>query len=190
VPAQGEDSPCGADIGDELRGLSVTYLAKDFLDVISVGDEETIADIEPRVSELSRKTTCPRDGREGAAFVDVARDPHAAKANFMLSYTWRYGVCSVISALINFCQLRRLDTGSVRVWICMLCVNQHRVKESRQKGEAVPFETFRDTFTDKVVTIGHILALMTPWHDAGYLKRLWCFPRICRPYSNMTADTV
>ena len=48
--------------------------------------------IEPKIVAQSRDKLCPRDGREGTAFVDVAPDPHAGLATVMLSYGWGYKV--------------------------------------------------------------------------------------------------
>uniref|UniRef100_A0A7S3QET1 Kinesin light chain n=1 Tax=Chaetoceros debilis TaxID=122233 RepID=A0A7S3QET1_9STRA len=68
-------------------------------------------------------------------------------------------------------------TVSIRkryVWICCLCVNQHRVVEMKRKGDFVTFEDLAKTFRSRVTGIGHILAMMAPWFAPTYLERLWC----------------
>lgn len=68
----------------------------------------------------------------------------------------------------------RLEANSTYVWICCLCVNQHRVKELASQGRTVPFEEFENTFGTRVRGIGHILCMMTPWDAPVYLTRVWC----------------
>ena len=67
------------------------------------------------------------------------------------------------------------------VWIFCLCINQHRVVEQHDnqlattpKGKRAPKVNFFDEFGQRVAGIGHMLAMMTPWHNPGYLDRIWC----------------
>ena len=108
-------------------------------------------------------------------FVFQYDDPNAGVANYMLSYT-RGGdkVYDIIDALTSFCMRENKRLEDVRVWLCCICVNQHRVKERQKKGEKVEFNTFSKTFGDKVNSIGNILAMLSPWDDQLYIQRL-CF---------------
>jgi hypothetical protein len=45
----------------------------------------------------------------------------------MLSYTWGYTFGSIGSALMAFCATSSLDPRTTYVWICCMCINQHRV---------------------------------------------------------------
>eukprot|EP00928_Gymnodinium_smaydae_P050408 TRINITY_DN33971_c0_g1_i1.p1 TRINITY_DN33971_c0_g1~~TRINITY_DN33971_c0_g1_i1.p1 ORF type:complete len:662 (+),score=76.59 TRINITY_DN33971_c0_g1_i1:170-1987(+) len=160
--------------GDPNRGLSVWYLATCLTEELAVGDEDTVIDIEPRIRRRCERSICPRDGRLGAAFVDVAKDPYAGEAGYMLSYTWSYRFFDIISALESFCCRKVVDPKDVLFWICCFCVNQCRVMEMQQKGQKVPFEDFRDTFSNRVKHIQNVVALLTPWDEPANLKRLWC----------------
>ena len=84
----------------------------------------------------------------------------------MLSYAWGYSFGDIVDTLVDFCKTNKLSTESTYIWICAFCNNQHRVVE-----RDVPFEDFKFVFNNRVKGIGHILAMMTPWEDPGYLKR-------------------
>jgi hypothetical protein len=45
----------------------------------------------------------------------------------MLSYTWGYTFGAIGSALMAFCKKHGLDPRMTHVWICCMCINQHRV---------------------------------------------------------------
>lgn len=176
--------------GDTYRALSVSFLSSCFLEDLSVQLGEKVHEIEPRIRAAGADVVCPRSGDAklvGAAYVDVAKDEHAGRATCMLSYTWQYEVHVIVDALIAYCKRSRLSPEAVRVWICALCVNQWRVKESLARGEQVPFDEFRETFYDKVTKIRTILALLSPWQEPLYLKRVWT---IFEFYTGTSTDDV
>ena len=125
--------------GGPLRGLSVEYLKTEFLPAMGIDDssDAKVYDIEPEIRAQSEQL-CPRDNQQGAAFVDVALDPDAGRATVMLSYGWGYRVIDIVGALEAYCDRKGLDPREVRVWMCCLCINQHRVKEARERGDAAP----------------------------------------------------
>ncbi len=111
----------------------------------------------PLFREKSKDKICPRDGFPGCAYVDhihtVRRSPrllvrsqctgarmpcvqthdgeHTGRATIMLSYTWGYTFGSIGSALMAFCAKHGLDPRTTHVWICCMCINQHRVEGGR-----------------------------------------------------------
>ena len=129
-------------------------------------------DIEPKIRKQSEQP-CPRDKQHGAAFVDVAPDPYAGRSTVMLSYGWGYRVIDIVRALEAYCDRNRLDPREVRVWICCLCINQHRVHERQAKGEVVTSEEFRSVFEGRVTGIRRVLSLCTPWSQPENLGRIW-----------------
>jgi len=161
--------------GDPSRGLSVNFLAGPFLEMIGANANPslTVYEAEPRIRELSAGI-CPRDGKQGCAFVDVAPDPEAGSADYMLSYGWVYRVSDIVEVLFTHCSTRCLSLKEVRVWICCLCVNQHRVKEQQARGEVVSFDEFQQVFGARVHHVKHVLAMMSPWRKPLYLERVWC----------------
>jgi hypothetical protein len=50
----------------------------------------------------------------------------------MLSYSWGYSFGKIGSALMAYCKKEGLDQRTTYVWICCICINQHRVVEGDQ----------------------------------------------------------
>ena len=119
-----------------------------------------------------------QEAREGEVFVHhMIKDGSAdnvGSANYMLSYTWGYSIGDIVDTLVDFCESTKQSPKRVYVWMCCLCVNQHRVVALSKQGKLVPFEQFSETFYQRVNGIKNILSMMTTWDDPGYLKRVWC----------------
>jgi len=172
----------------DLQGISVHHLADDFMDEVRIkfpdsAEDTKIYEIEDLskldengiIREKGKDTTCPIDGRQGAAYVHTLQgDEHVGPSSIMLSYAWKYTIGDIIDVLTNYCTTNNLNPKEVYVWICCLCVNQHRVIEKKRNGEVVPFEEFESVFFKRVTSIGHILAMMAPWTKPEYLFRVWC----------------
>lgn len=175
-----------APVGDLLRGLSVSYLSGQFLELMRVesNSDKIIYDIEPSLREKSQGGVCPRDGRPGRALVDVAADAHAGRATQMLSYSWKYRVVDVIRSLTAFCEVNKIAMSSVQVWLCCCCMNQHRVREAAFAGRQVPLDEFGSAFTDRMRSIGSVLAIFSPGPTPLYTSRAWCL------YEFYTASTL
>ena len=92
----------------------------------------------------------------------------------MLSYSWGNTVEDIIDVLQLYCLRNSLDPKRTYVWICCLCVNQHRVVENKLNGKNVPFDEFRSVFKSRVREIKNVVALLSPWREPLYLKRVWC----------------
>ncbi|CAE7226964.1 unnamed protein product [Symbiodinium sp. CCMP2592] len=80
----------------------------------------------------------------------------------------------IMDTLTQYCRDANLDPKRTYTWMCCFCINQHRVKETEAAGETVPFEEFKKAFGDRVKGIGKIVAMMAPWKDPFYIKRVWC----------------
>jgi len=134
------------------------------------------------VREKGANITCPMDGRKGASYVhsiifegeNENDKDHYGKATVMLSYPWGYTIGDIINTLANYCINYNLDQKRTYVWICFLCVNQHRVVELKKRQKIVEFIIFRDIFERRVKGIGHLLPMISPWDNPGYLHRVWC----------------
>jgi len=179
APVAAAPAPAPGAPGDPLRALSVHYLSGTFLKELREAEltlEATIRDIEPVVvRSAGEKKLCPRDGRLGAAYVDVVTgDDDVGHATHMLSYTWGYQIGMVVDSLVAWCKKRDLDPKSVYVWMCVFCINQHRVLESSAAGKIVPFEDFRKEFESRVCGVGRVLALLGSWQTSLYTTRVWC----------------
>mmetsp|Transcript_2716 Transcript_2716/g.3816 ORF Transcript_2716/g.3816 Transcript_2716/m.3816 type:complete len:541 (-) Transcript_2716:18-1640(-) len=172
----------------DLRGVSVHHLANYFMDLVRAkypdsGNDTKIYQIEDLndldkngiIREEGKDTQCPIDDRRGAAYVHTLQGAdHVGPASIMLSYTWRYTIGDIVDVLTNYCKSNGLNQKKLYVWICCLCVNQHRVVESMKRKEDIPFDDFRKVFHGRVTGIGHVVAMMSPWTGPEYLNRVWC----------------
>lgn len=166
--------------GHPMWSVSVSYLATTFLNEVNsagLSPDSRVYEIEPTVIRpKGGSLVCPRDGGMGTAYVDaVSGEVGGGVARLMLSYTWGYKVQSeIVDTLMDYCKSASLDPQETYIWICCLCVNQHRVIEARKAGEVVPFEVFHHTFASRVASVETIVAVMAPWDSPNYLKRVWC----------------
>lgn len=166
--------------GHYFAGPSVHHLSTTLHEKMSENGlpaDATVKDIEPVIIRpASVDVVCPRDGEKGASYVDsIGEDPeHVGIATYMLSYSWGYLVRDVTDTLTHFCSVRKLNPRRTYIWCCVACINQHRVQKSQKAGESVPFADLQKKFKDRVEGIGHIIAMMVPWFDPGYIKRVWC----------------
>ena len=80
---------------------------------------------------------------------------------------YRYTIGELVDTLIDYCGTNNLDPKKAYIWICCLCINQHRVVQQSNVD-------FMAIFAGRVKQIGHTLAMMAPWKNPLYLERLWC----------------
>ena len=172
-------------------GVSVHYLSTTFLDEVrnreNLDEKSKIYELERIpynnddddqlgvIRSKGRNTVCPRDSQLGAAYVDCLNgEDNVGPSTFMLSYCWHYTIGDIVKTLIEYCASQKLNPKRTYIWICCLCNNQHRIAEMNKSGILVPFEEFSSIFYSRVTTIRRILAMMTPWEEPFYLKRVWC----------------
>jgi len=172
-------------------GVSVHWLKHGFLEEVraaGLDETATIYDIEnlhssPGAEQMGvirtkgKDVTCPIDNQKGAAYVHAlgkSKDK-VGRATFMLSYVWGYTIGDIIDTLWDYCcQQQGLDPKRTYIWICCLCVNQHRVASNIANGKEIPFRTFRQLFYSRAKAIGNILVMMSPWDQPIYVTRVWC----------------
>ena len=69
-----------------------------------------------------------------------------------------------------------------------MCINQHRVVEQadQEKSGMTDFEEvdFFSEFGNRVTSIGHVLAMLTPWDKPIYLSRIWCVYELYQAQKN------
>eukprot|EP00913_Durusdinium_trenchii_P027665 g25946.t1 len=198
-------------LGHEFRAVSVWHLTHALLPAVEAAGHLATArvyEIEPTVIRPKGYKHCL--ARMGSAYVDGIFGPcHAGPASFMLSYTWGYQVGDIAETLNDFCEKHELKPQEAYVWICCLCINQHRVHEASSRGDVVPFEQFERAFGEsfgpkergewrrpasrqprRVSGIGHVIAMMSPWDDPLYISRVWTaeemFTAICVAKSQVT----
>ncbi|CAB9497847.1 Hydra magnipapillata [Seminavis robusta] len=130
------------------------------------------------IRQKGEGTVCPLSGELGSSYVHACKGgaDNVGSANYMLSYSWKYSVGDIIDTLDSFCKANKKNPKRTYVWICFLCVNQWRVVKQSELELSGTLDTadFFTIFGDRVASIGHILAMMTPWYRPTYLERIWC----------------
>ncbi|CAB9501022.1 Kinesin light chain [Seminavis robusta] len=176
-------------------GVSVYHLESVFMKDAVCSSKDTKGILLARVSKIydienlegppgvirknSASTICPLDGNQGAAYVHcIEGEDHVGDATHMLSYSWNYSIGDIVDTLTDFCLQNKLNPKRTYIWICCLCVNQHRVVENSalpRSGMLVQNQVdFFPILGERVQTIGHLLAMMAPWNAPVNLTRIWC----------------
>lgn len=125
--------------------------------------------VEVFVRPCTVNTKCPRDNKIGCAYVDVLSGlDEVGSATALLSYTWQYRVQSIVDALVRWVKISERNPEQTYIWICSLCLNQHRMTTIKSSDELA------NEFRPRVLTIGRILPMLEPWDNAIYLTRAWC----------------
>merc|ERR1712166_1105639 len=113
--------------------------------------------------------SCPRDGEPGAAYVDIlSGEDNVGIANALLSYSWGYKVQDVVDALVAWTEKKERSPKETYIWICSLCLNQHRIVT-----DLTP-EQLAKEFGQRVTALGRMLPMLEDWRNPGYVKRAWC----------------
>jgi serine/threonine protein kinase len=102
----------------------------------------------------SADTVCPRDGEMGCGYVDTLASPDdVGQSDALLSYSWGYLVAEVSAALSAWTERTERHPKRTYIWICSLCLNQHRLGG----GDAATPEDLAKEFGERVVAFGRIL---------------------------------
>ena len=115
---------------------------------------------------------CPRDGRPGCALVDwIAPDDRREQTHF-LSWTWKYTLAEVASALKMFQQsMEDPHTASgVFFFMCFFTNNQFRIIVEESSSGSDNLET---VFEGNLRRIGRMVAVLDTWDRPLYLSRIW-----------------
>lgn len=120
----------------DLLGVSVHHFVQVFLPAVLASGYSTSSQFleienfrtqDSFVRQQGATTTCPVDARMGAAYVHtLVGDDHVGPSTAMLSWTWKYTVGSVVETLEDYCLEHGLNPKRTYIWMCCLCVNQHR----------------------------------------------------------------
>ncbi|CAB9497671.1 Kinesin light chain [Seminavis robusta] len=190
--------------GEQMSRLAVSahYLETAFMSEVEdagLSKGSTIHDLENLdmekpglIRSKGLNVRCPHDHQMGAAYVDcLSGEDHVGEATHFLSYSWSYTVGDIVDTLSDFCQANGLNPKRTYIWICCLCVNQHRVAASKMSGMTAssPVDFFT-IFGQRVKRIGHLLAMMAPWDRPTYLTRVWCIFELSYAHENSCRVTV
>ena len=137
----------------------------------AMGDARPYDFDQHELREAGKGLICPRDGKMGCAYVDYLAtllQGFVGHADVMISYTWGYSILSIGSALMAWCERDGRDPSTTYVWICCMCINQHRVA-----GTTVSTEFLKNEFETRVKGIGHVVSLLSPFAKPVNLTRSW-----------------
>ena len=114
--------------GHRLRGVSATCLLNVFLPEVEAAGlsvDSNVYEVEHKVlRDKGKSVLCPRDGKQGAAYVDCVPNGQAGEASVMLSYSWAYTVADIVETLLDFCDTSGRNPENTFFWISCLCDNQ------------------------------------------------------------------
>ena len=118
----------------------------------------------------------PRDGELNCSYVDsLSGSDDVGSASALLSYGWTNKVYNIVEALESWTKSNGRDPLRTYIWICSLCINQHRVVKLMTPNE------LKKEFRPRVQAIGTILPFLDPWDDPIYITRAWVKLQTAKP---------
>ncbi|CAE7488453.1 unnamed protein product [Symbiodinium natans] len=123
-----------------------------------------------REDPVGQDVVCPRDGRPGCALVDwIPRSDRREQTHFM-SWTWRYSMTEMRSALEMFRQSSLEVPESVFFFMCFFVNNQHRIIVEESVAGS---DNLEEVFESNLRRIGRMVAILDTWEEPVYLTRIW-----------------
>ncbi|OLQ04657.1 hypothetical protein AK812_SmicGene12226 [Symbiodinium microadriaticum] len=119
---------------------------------------------------IGRDVVCPRDGKPGCALVDCIPRPDRRQQTHFLSWTWRYTLGEVKSALRVYRDAHLAATDAVFFFMCFFVNNQYRIIV---EGSATGSDNLESVFADNLTRIGRMVAILDTWKQPVYLRRVW-----------------
>jgi len=170
----------------QRAGVSIGYLlSADFaqLAIQRTGkDDPTFTDMKTCfwLSEdpIGEDIICPRDGRPGCALVDWIPRRERREQTHFLSWTWKYSLQQVRSALETF---QENLVGPCYFFMCFFANNQYRILiEESNSGT----DNLEEVFETNLKRIGKMVAMLDTWDQPTYLTRVWTV------YEQFVASTI
>ncbi|OLQ00519.1 hypothetical protein AK812_SmicGene16796 [Symbiodinium microadriaticum] len=120
---------------------------------------------------IGQKLVCPRDGREGCALVDCLPRNHRRQQTHFMSWTWRYHLSQITSALdMHRRSMPELVPEDIFFYMCFFVNNQFRIiVEATASGT----DNLEDVFESNLRRIGRMIAILDTWDEPVYLTRIW-----------------
>ena len=155
-------------------GVSMAYLLQDFKDLAQQRSKE----VDPTFlhlkdvfwgceDKIGQDVLCPRDGQLGCALVDWLPRHHRRQQTHFLSWSWRYSLGQLRSAL----EMWNVQTHrDVFFYICFFVNNQFRIiVDQRAAGS----DNLEHIFQENLRRIGQVVAVLDTWQEPIYLQRVW-----------------
>ncbi|CAE7252257.1 unnamed protein product [Symbiodinium sp. CCMP2592] len=163
----------------QTGGVSMSYLlSADFSDLAQQRTDQS----DPTFNEMKdafwlsddpigQKVICPRDGRQGCALVDWIPRNHRRQQTHFMSWTWRYHLSQITSALdMHRKSMSELVPEDVFFYMCFFVNNQFRIiVEATGSGS----DNLEEVVESNLRRIGRMVAILDTWDAPVYLTRIW-----------------
>ena len=113
---------------------------------------------------------CPRDGRLGCALVDWIPGEYRREQTHFMSWTWKYKLSEVKSALQVYSSTAAAAAGDVFFFMCFFTNNQFRIIVEETTAGSADLEY---SFQTNLRRIGQMVAISDTWDQPVYLSRVW-----------------
>ncbi|CAE7252248.1 unnamed protein product [Symbiodinium sp. CCMP2592] len=163
----------------QTSGVSMSYLlSSDFSDLAQKRTDQsdpTFNDMKDAFwlsdDPIGQKVICPRDGREGCALVDWIPRQHRRRQTHFMSWTWRYHLSQITSALdMHRRSMSELVSEHIFFYMCFFVNNQFRIiVEATGSGS----DNLEEVFESNLRRIGRMVAILDTWEEPVYLTRIW-----------------
>lgn len=117
-------------------------------------------------SPIGQGVLCPRDLRAGCAMVDWIPHVHCRKQTHFMSWTWKYSLSQLQSALRTYEGVH----AATFFFMCFFCNNQFRILIEGSIGATSDLEV---VFKKNLSRIGQMVAILDTFQNPIYLKRVW-----------------
>merc|ERR1719204_1360667 len=119
----------------------------------------------------------------GAAYADLVwGEGNVGPATHLVSHANSAAVGDIVDALEQYCKEAKLSPDATYVWLCCLCLNQHRAREAPEADGGAAggpqadggAGALREQILRRMRRIGRVLAFVGPWGSPKHLTRTWC----------------
>jgi hypothetical protein len=150
-----------------LDGLSIRLL-KQILAQLPTGKDWTTAEVckmyvKEKVTKESKQSFTEDYRRKNRGTTDVG------PPDVFVSHAWSNSFRDLVEGVDMMAKKLGFEE-STRVYVCMLCNNQHEWDGSNQ----VDFAVLAEQFKSNLVSTGIVIAIFDPWDKPTYLTRSWC----------------
>ncbi|CAK9016691.1 unnamed protein product [Durusdinium trenchii] len=161
-----------------IAGVSMRYLLSDFTDLAEQRAQKPNPDFhELKVAfwfgadPLGEQVPCPRDGEPGCALVDLLPKADRKPQTHFMSWTWRYTLKQIQSALAIWSSSTRIEAERVFFFMCFFVNNQFRIMKDQSVRSGS--DDLDHVFESNLRRIGQVVAILDAWHEPIYLQRVW-----------------
>ena len=121
---------------------------------------------------IGQNVLCPRGRRPGCALVDWLPRKHRREQTHFMSWSWRYSIGQMSSALHMYqnTTVPFIVPERISFFMCFFVNNQFPlIVEACSAGSDNP----EDVFEKNLLRIGRLVAVLDTWDEPVYLRRIW-----------------